>query len=260
MANKIIESAQREIELARTGKDTYGPLEERSFSSEEFLDLLAYAELLQRHDDRKLLRKKQSAHLEELGVALPDSIPLLDIYEIAKTTQIPRKYLEGALNTRFTSKERQLEDLKNIRARPSMELMADTYAKYLISSLKTTFPFDDFSSSHHGDEQYQDGYVRLDKHYKIKVEKVENFFQRLFKSEKSEIKYDHSDQVDIIVEINFIRPFISGGRLCKAHFYSPLFLIGAGETFEKLNKYFKVKLDDVVYHYPVELDGQSKLK
>mgnify|MGYP001581839370 FL=1 len=231
------------IKLARTSLAEYGPLEERSFSSQEFLDLLAYAELLHRADQRELLREQQSAHLTELGLELPGTISLSDVYDIAKTTQIPRQYLERALTTKFPSPEDQLEDLKHAGAEPSTGTILNAYSKYLIRSLQESFPLYFFES------QSSFGSFLI---YRIIKEKEEDysFFRQFFKG----FKNDEANKERITYFY-----FNDYYRTITIRTYSPLFLRVAEKTLDKLNKFFNMA-PKIIQAYDVDLDHALKAK
>lgn len=214
------------ITLAKTAVCSYGPREERTFNPKEMLALLDHAELYRQFEDRDLQEQRMSALSDQLkGYEHPEQTTLSDVYEIAKTCQIPQKYIDRALDLTNPSVETQLSALERFDGGFSERAMVQIYGRVLTSSLRKHYPQFEFSSFK----------------YSKRIERI-----------KTEKKLVHGlfTTKEINVSVKEMWAILSTGSLDGYHILvgSPLFLQGAGEALEKLNDFFGRK-PRVVVHY-----------
>ena len=74
-----------------------------------------------------------------------DSLPLSAIHEVAEDVlRIPREYIDAYLQTRFPSRETQIQTLKSIHGEPTIRSIIDTYRIELLNELDRVSPLENF--------------------------------------------------------------------------------------------------------------------
>jgi hypothetical protein len=244
---KMVSKQEREL-VRKASLDEIALTTQRSLTQDEFLDVIAYADALQRFDERredeKLLASATDSLFFDEGISLPV------VYQIARELSIPDGYVERALAIRHPSVEQQLADIRNHRAIPSVGIVAKTYEDHLLTALRSAVPTDKFDIIY-GQYDFYNQYHPNPSFARITETEERSkflFWERVKVNKKS----------SKLADFNFTSD--SGGHVPRGKFgltialRSPLFLRACSETLERLNEEFKDQMQfyDIRYHYTVE--------
>ncbi len=134
---------------------------ERTFTEQQLVEIISYATGLR--DEEESRKRKEAEIRAQIPISLPQEdkrvIPSKALYRIASDLEIPRKYVERAVKSRFPSKDTMLEDIARYGAKQSSkvidkirfnerlkkeELLTRMYIEKLTNILSTVFSFDRF--------------------------------------------------------------------------------------------------------------------
>lgn len=197
----------------------------KTLTQEELKNVIAYADSLQQYD-----RRRQDQHLlegivrretEKEGIALPV------VYEIGEELDIPREYLQRALELLYPSKEQMKQDLFALGARPSAKAILPIYRQRLQDAFKRNVPFE---------EIYVENSRESEGHL---------YFHRVSRKKKWAFTFTQKKEIAAIWMSGSVPMYLD------INLYHPLFLHAAGKELQELNGLFKeyIRQPEITYHY-----------
>ncbi|MBT4446165.1 hypothetical protein HOA92_04430 [archaeon] len=215
-----------------------------TLSTKKFLEIIAYADALQRFDERRTDEKLLSTIADSLSPN--EEVSLIEIYQVAKELSISEKYIQRALSISHPTAEKQLADIINHGAIPTTNVIFSTYKKQLFDALSTNIPIYKFTIS-----SEPSAYTSILYFYKLTEEDVKKRF--LFWEETERIQtYDPLAELRIGSDIPLGIP--NRKFTLRIKLQDPLFLDACGDELQKLNQVFKDQMHtyDIRHDYKIE--------
>jgi len=181
--------------------------------------ILSGAAALQTHDaSRKAIQELEG-----------NEFPIEVVYELADTLLIPRSNIDSYLQTRFPSRERQMETLKEIGSAPNF----DALVKIFMQELRLKSPLEEFGDHSNNLYMYSD-FLRIER---IEKESTKSGIFRKPKKIKTvtlnRLKLAHLDLTPPSAKNNGV-PF--GKVALRLDIYDPFFSEACKEKINELKK------------------------
>lgn len=148
----------------------------------------------------KAIQDAENFRKELEAVDFSDSDNRQGIYGIAEQYNISRESVDKYLALRFPSEERQLETLTNLNAKPTGEVIIQTYETNLLNKLRENLPLCIFKTKV---KKNSSGELKSCKFYELKKEGESIFGTKVKKVELARIVRPRFDNLLIINESFF---------------------------------------------------------